>query len=103
MDLGLLISPNQNQNQKFFSNLSTAPYLHYGRNFMRLEVLLYSQLVLTHVDGLPIRARCFWQKRKAFDGIADDIRDYHFNGTAYYFFRFRSILSFVTQQAQHQH
>jgi hypothetical protein len=53
---------------------------------MRLEVLLYSQLVLTHVDGLPIRARCFWQKRKAFDGIADDIRDYHFNGTAYYFF-----------------
>ena len=49
---------------KFFSRLSTAPYLHYGRNFMRLEVLLYSRLTLTYVDGLPIRARCFWQKRK---------------------------------------
>lgn len=46
---------------------------------MRLEVLLYSQLALTHVDGLPIRARFFWQKRKGFDGIADDIRDYHSN------------------------
>ena len=40
---------------------------------------------MTHVDGLPIRARFFWQKRKVFDGVADDIRDYHFNGTAYYF------------------
>ena len=52
---------------------------------MRLEVLLYSQLALTHVDGLPIRARFFWQKRKAFDGVADDIRDYHSNGSALLF------------------
>lgn len=82
--VGLALS--RSPNQKSFQIFLRLPTYIMAEILSAFEVLLYSQLILTHVDGLPIRARFRLAEKKSFlMGLQMTFATVILTGLLYYF------------------